>query len=165
MCLTLEASDLMNPIWWADAAFAVHGDMKSHSGGIMTLGKGAIQSISRKQKLNTKSSTEAEVVGADDVLSELLWTKNFMTEQGYAPEDTTLYQDNTSAMLLETNGQRSAGKRSRHIDVRYFFIKDCIERGQMKLEYCPTDDMVADFMTKPLQGRKFYKFRKMIMNL
>ena len=165
MSLTIEASDVLNPLWWADASFAVHPDMKSHTGGIMTLGKGAIQSISRKQKLNTKSSTEAELVGADDVLSDVLWTNNFMKAQGYEPIKTVLFQDNTSAMLLEKNGRDSAGKRSRHVDVRYFFIKDCIERGELKVEYCPTDEMLADFMTKPLQGAKFYKFRKELMNL
>ena len=163
--LTIEASDVLNPLWWADASFAVHPDMKSHTGGIMTLGKGAIQSISRKQKLNTKSSTEAGLVGADDVLSDVLWTNNFMKAQGYEPIKTVLFQDNTSAMLLEKNGRDSAGKRSRHVDVRYFFIKDCIERGELKVEYCPTDEMLADFMTKPLQGAKFYKFRKKLMNL
>ena len=165
LTLTIEVSDLSNPLWWADAAFAVHQDMKSHTGGIMTLGKGAIQSMSKKQKLNTKSSTEAELVGADDVLGDLLWTRNFLEAQGYPSKKTTLYQDNTSAILLENNGRDSAGKRSRHIDIRYFFIKDCIEKNKLEVEYCPTDDMVADFMTKPLQGAKFNKFRKIIMNL
>ena len=165
LTLTIEVSDLSNPLWWADAAFAVHQDMKSHTGGIMTLGKGAIQSMSRKQKLNTKSSTEAELVGADDVLGDLLWTRNFLEAQGYPSKKTTLYQDNTSAILLENNGRDSAGKRSRHIDIRYFFIKDCIEKNKLEVKYCPTDDMVADFMTKPLQGAKFNKFRKIIMNL
>ena len=110
LTLTIEVSDLSNPLWWADAAFAVHQDMKSHTGGIMTLGKGAIQSMSKKQKLNTKSSTEAELVGADDVLGDLLWTRNFLEAQGYPSKKTTLYQDNTSAILLENNGRDSAGK-------------------------------------------------------
>ena len=161
--LTVESLNVVK--WWADAAFAVHPDMKSHTGGVMMLGSGAIQCISRKQKLNTKSSTEAELVGADDVLNDLLWTRNFMEAQGYPSKSTILLQDNTSAMLLEKNGRESAGKRSRHIDIRYFFIKDCIEKQKLEVEYCPTDDMVADFLTKPLQGAKFNKFRKQIMNL
>ena len=53
----------------------------------------------------------------------------------------------------------------RHIDIQYFLIKDCIERGEVKIEYCQTDDMIADYTIKPLQGAKFYKFRKIILNL
>jgi len=163
--LTLEATNLSIVRWWADAAFAVHSDMKSHTGGAMTLGKGMIQCISQKQKLNTLSSTEAELVGANDVLSHLLWTKNFMEAQGYKAEQTILNQDNTSAILLEKNGRESSGKNSRHINIRFFFIKDRIMNGNLEVNYCPTDDMVADYMTKPLQGAKFYRFRKIIMNL
>ena len=165
LCLTLKADNLSMVSWWADAAFAVHPDMKSHTGGIMSLGKGAVQSISTKQKLNTKSSTEAELVGADDVLSHILWTKHFMEAQGYKAKQTILYQDNTSAILLEKNGRDSAGKRSRHINIRYFYIKDKIESKELEIKYCPTDEMVADYMTKPLQAKKFHAFRKMILNL
>ena len=86
-----------------------------------------------------------------------------MEGQGYKIDDNILYQDNKSSILLETNGQRSAGKRSRAINIRYFFITDQVEKGNVKVVYCPTDDMIADFMTKPLQGRKFKKFRRLIM--
>ena len=79
---TLEADNTNIAKWYADAAFAVHPDMRSHTGGVMTLGKGAVQTISTKQKINTKSSTKAELVGADDVLSYILWTKWFLEEQG-----------------------------------------------------------------------------------
>ena len=70
----------------------------------MTMGQGTIMSMSRKQKLNTKSSTTAELVGADNATTMILWTKLFMEEQGYKIEDNVLYQDNTSAILLEKNG-------------------------------------------------------------
>ena len=150
--------------WWADAAFAVHPDMKSHTGGILSVGKGAATSISSKHKLVTKSSTEAEIVGADDVLSHLMWTNLFLKAQGYPPKQTILYQDNTSAILLEKNGKESSGKRTRHINIRYFYIKDRIEKGDLEIKHCPTDDMLGDFMTKPLQGKKFRKFFRMIMN-
>ena len=164
LCLTIEATDLKNPKWWADASYAVHKDGKSHTGGIMSFGKGTIMAISKKQKINTKSLTEAELVGADEVLSNILWMNNFLKEQGYEPEKTVLMQDNTSAIQLEWNGCESAGKRSRHMDNRYFFIKDCIKHKQLEVEFCPTDEMRADYMTKPTQGSKFYKLRKMLMN-
>ena len=74
-----------------------------------------------------------------------------------------LFQDNKSAILLENNGKRSAGKRSRALNVRYFFLTDQVEKGNLSIEYCPTDVMWADFMTKPLQGEKFRKFRDKIL--
>ena len=66
-------------------------------------------------------------------------------------------------MRLEKNGIQSASKRSRHIDIRFFFIKDRIKKGDIHLLYCPTEDMVADFFSKPLQGKLFTRFRDMIM--
>ena len=67
-------------------------------------------------------------------------------------------------MLLEEKGHDSVGKRSRHINIRYFYIKDCLDKGYLSVEYCGTDDMIADVMTKALNGIKFCKFRRMIPN-
>ncbi len=139
--------------------------MKGHSGGTMTLGKGAIQSLSTKQKLNTRSSTECELVAVDDGMTHVLWTKYFLEEQGYGVKSHILQQDNESAIKLEKNGRKSAGQRSRHIHIRYFFITDQIAQGTVEVRYCPTDEMQGDYMTKPLQGAKFHKFRRSIMNL
>ena len=149
--------------WYVDAAFAVHQDFKSHMGGAMTFRQGAVQNISRKQKLNTKSSTDAELVAADDVSVMVLWTKLFLEEQGYKVEKNILYQDNKSAILLEENGRKSAGKRSRALNVRYFFLTDQVEKGNLKIRYCPTDEMWGDFHSKPLQGEKFRDFRTKIL--
>ena len=163
--LTLEAENgnVLLCKWYPDAAFAVHSDFKSHTGAVLTLGKGAVNTISAKQKLNTRSSTEAELVGADDTVTQALWTKNFLSEQGYTSE-TTIYQDNTSAILLEKKGTESSSKRTRHINIRYYFIKDCIDKKHLTVKYCPTDDMIGDYPSKPLQGKKFKKHRKTIMN-
>ena len=76
-----------------------------------------------------------------------------------------MYQDNLSAMLLETNGKKSITKRTKHIRVRYFFIKDRVSSGDIKLEHFPTEEMLADHFTKPLQGSLFCKFRGEIMNI
>ena len=86
----------------------------------MTFGRGAVQSLSRKQKLNTRSSTDSEVVGFDDAATMILWTKLFMEAQGYKIERNIVYQDNKSAMLLENNTMASSGKRTKHMNVRYF---------------------------------------------
>ena len=165
LCLTLEADDLQIIKWWVDASFAVHQDMRSHTGGAMSLGKGAVYSVSTRQKLNTKSSTEAELVGVDDVMPMVLWTRQFMEGQGYVIRDNILYQDNQSSILLEKNGQQSSTKRTRHLDIRYFFVTDRVRAGQLTIEYCPTGDMWADIHTKPLQGAAFAKFRQLILNL
>jgi hypothetical protein len=163
--LTLEADDGIDIKWWIDASFAMHPDMRSHTGGALSFGKGSIYSMSRKQRINTKSSTEAELVGVDDGMPIVIWTRNFITAQGYKIRDNVVYQDNQSTMLLAKNGRASSGRRTRHIDIRYFFVTDRIKRGELRIEYCPTGDMVADFFTKPLQGSLFRKLRAIILNL
>jgi hypothetical protein len=138
--------------------------MRSHTGGAMSMGTGAIYSTSKKQKLNTKSSTEAELVGVDDMLPQALWTNYFMDAQGYGVS-TILNQDNQSTIKLSKNGKSSSGKGTRHINIRYFFITDRIARKEVAIQYCPTKEMVADYFTKPLQGELFYKFRDQIMGV
>ena len=159
-------SDKLNIIkWFVDASHHVHPDFRSHTGSTMTIGKGSPYSTSIKQKLNTKSSNESELVTVDDLMPMIIWTNNFLKHQGLKTRDTIIYQDNKSAILLETNGRYSSSKRTRHIEARYFFVTDYKNQGAFKINYCPTDDMIADFFTKPLQGNKFQNFRKMIMNL
>ena len=75
----------------------------------------------------------------------------------------TIMQNNDSAHKLEVNGQASSGKRTRHMNVRYIFIKDRVDSGEVSIQHCPTDDMVGDYFTKPLQGSKFVRFRNLIM--
>ena len=82
--------------------------------------------LNKKQKLNTHSSTEVELVSVDDVMPQVLWTRYFMNTQGYDVEDNVVYQDNQSSMLMEKNGKASSSKHIRHINIRYFFITDGI---------------------------------------
>ena len=103
-----------------DASYAVHRDMKSHTGGVMSLGHGIFHHKSSKQKLNTKSSTEAELVGASDYLTWTLWAKRFLEEQGFFYQRIFFYQDNESAIKLEKNGKASSSGKTRHIHIRYF---------------------------------------------
>jgi hypothetical protein len=162
--LTLERNNLHGIEWWVDASYGCHSDMRSHTGGIMSMGKGATYATSTRQKLNTKSSTEAELVAVNDVLPQIIWTKNFLHHQGLETLDNTLYQDNRSAILLEKNGRGSSSKRTRHIDIRYFFIKDRVDKQEVTIAYCATEKMLADYFTKPLQGRLFTRTRDIIMN-
>ena len=161
----MSSNDLNILKWWIDASHHVHNDLKGHTGATMSMGQGSVYSTSIKQKLNTKSSTESELVGIDEVLPQVLWTNYFLKEQGYDIQDTVVYQDNKITILLEKNGQLSSSKCTKHIQARYYFIKQCIDRKQVSVQHCPTEDMIADFFTKPLQGKKFKEFRDLIMNL
>lgn len=105
-------------------------------------------------------------MGAQDFLPQIIWTGEFLLEQGFDIKETILYQDNLSSILLEKNGQSSSSKRTRHMNIRYFFIKDRVEESrELTIEHCPTEEMVADFFTKPLQGNLFYRFRDDIMGI
>ena len=150
-------------MWYIDASFAVHPNMRGHTGGCMTMGRGFPISVSTKQKLNTKSSTESEFVGVDDMMPIIIWTRYFLLEQGYGVVENLILQDNKSSILLERNGKASSGKRTRHINIRYFFITDRVNMKEVAIEWCPTKKMVADFMTKPLQGSHFRNLRDYIM--
>ena len=130
----------------------------------MTLGTGAIISDSTKQKVNARSSTESKMIAADDMISKILWTKRFIEAQGHQVTANIVYQDNSSAMKLKINGKASSGKRTRHFDIKFFYFTDLIKRKEMEVRYCPTDEMLADYMTKPLVGSKFIEFRKTIMD-
>jgi hypothetical protein len=165
LALTLEADNAHVIKWWVDSSFAVHRDMRSHTGGTFSLGKGSPYSTSTRQKLNTKSSTEAELVAVDDVMPLILWTRYFLEAQGYGVQENKVFQDNQSAMLLEKNGRRSSGRRTRHINIRYFFVTDRIQSKEVAVEYCPTGDMLADMFTKPLQGSAFRRFRDAVLNI
>ena len=108
---------------------------------------------------------EAKLIAGDNIANTIIWANYFLEAQGYKNNGTVLYQDNKSCMLLHQNGKSSSSKRTRHLNIRYYFLADQIENGELTVEYCPTDDMIADYLTKPLQGEKFRKFRKQIMNL
>ena len=153
--LTLEADNLHILKWWVDASFAVHDDMRSHTGGVMSMGQGAVYATSTRQKLNTKNSTEAELVGVDDCMPQVLWTRYWMEVQGYTISENIVYQDNQSSILLENNRRQSSGIRTRHIDIRYYFVTDRIKKKEVSIEYCPTGEMISDYFTKPLQGAMF----------
>jgi hypothetical protein len=157
--LSLSADDPRVVKWYVDTSFAVHPDFKSHTGAVMVLGKGAIQSIARKQRMNVRSSMEGELVAVDDAATMILWTKLFLEAQGYDVDKNIIYQDNKSAILLETNCKKSLGKGTSALNIRYFFITNQVETGNAQIEHCGTDNMVGDFFIKPLQGEKFLRFR------
>ncbi len=152
-------------MWYVNASFAVHPNMRSHTGGVFTMGRGFPINSSTKQKLNTQSSAESELVAVDNMMPIVLWTWYFLMAQGYEVTENLLLQDNKSSMLLERDGKASSGKRTRHINIRYFFVTDRVNMKEVEIKWCPTKDMVADFMTKPLQGSHFRRLRDLIMGM
>jgi hypothetical protein len=160
--------------WSVDASFAIHKDMRSHTGAVLSLGQGALMSMSLKQNINAKSSTEAELVGVDDAMNFVEWIQLFIEQQiilikedsilKTIGSDVVIQQDNTSTIQAENNGQASSTKRTRHINIRYFYITSKIKEGSIGVViYHPTKEMVSDYLTKPLQGLLFRTHRNSIM--
>ena len=116
--LVLEADPKKSPTWSVDAAYSVHDDYKGHTGGFLLWEKGSLHTASCKQKINSKSSTEAELIAVDECILHILRIRHFLLEQGYkAAETINILQDNQSAILLEQNGILSSSKRTKHIYV------------------------------------------------
>jgi hypothetical protein len=109
--------------WWIDGSHGVHPNMRGHSGGGLSMGTGFPISSSSKQKLNTRSTTETEIVGVDDFMPAVLWTRLFLKSQDYGVNENIIFQDNETAILLEKNGKSSSGKRTKHINMRYFLLR------------------------------------------
>eukprot|EP01037_Dinobryon_pediforme_P019075 gene19075-19430_t len=120
LALYLNANDGIIVNSFIDASFACHPDGKSHTGEMITL--------------------EAELVGLADGIPTVLWTKNFLEEQGFKVEAATVHQDNKSTIVLAEKG-KSTTNRTRHINIRYFFVKDRIESNDIKIVYTRTEDM------------------------
>ena len=161
--LRITVNSLSSSQWSIDASHGVHWDCKGQTGAGMTLGRGAVVSFSRKQKINTRSSTESEIVGVDDAMPTVLWSLYFIQEQGYDMTHARIFQDNQSAILLERNGKMSSRKGTKHIRMKYFFITDRIKHGDVTVEHMPTEKMWIDVNTKPKQGRPFRVDRSEMM--
>ena len=130
----------------------------------MTLGKGAISSFSHKHKQNAKSSTESELYGVYDALPKVMWSLEFLRAQGHNVSHALMYQDNKSAILLEVNGRLSSSKRTKHIKMKFFFVKDQVDQGELEIRHLGTEEMWVDLLTKPKQGKAFRRDRAKLMN-
>jgi hypothetical protein len=148
-----------------DTAYAMCDDYWGHTRAGMSFGQGMALSYSWKQKINTKSSAEAELVGVDDSLGYILWACYFMQQQGYDMDPLLLYQDNMSAILLETNGRASSSKWTKHIKVKYFLIKDKVIWDKITIKHFPTNQIWMDINTMPKQGTAFWVFRGHVMGI
>jgi Reverse transcriptase (RNA-dependent DNA polymerase) len=161
--IVIEGDKNLSILAYVDASYGVHHDYKSHTGCVIGIGRGPVYAKSSGQKINTKSSSEAELVGLSDSVGQVIWTRNFLVGQGYNVGPATIYQDNQSAIALVKSG-KSNSHRTRHIAIRYFFIKDRVESKEIRIEYMRTGEMLADILTKPLQGDLFRRLRDELLN-
>lgn len=136
-------------------------DRKAVTGWIFLINGGAVSWSSRSQSLVSLSTAESEYVAATEASKEGLWLRLFIS-QIFEPtfpiirNPTTMYSDNQAAIALSKDHQYHA--RTKHIDTRYHFIRYIIEEGKIKLVYCPTEEMVADTLTKALPSAKAKHF-------
>ena len=133
--------------------------------GEVFLRAGTSMAMSKAHKLNTKRSTEAELVGVYEALPDILWVNYFIEVQVHVIVHNVLLQDNRSTILLDTNGMMSSSKRTKRIRHRLFLIKDRVDTGDVEIAYEPTGSMWSDILTKPKQGSVFRKFRGHLMNV
>ena len=142
---------------YIDASYGVHEDLKSHSGMVITLGQGAIVAMSTKQKCVSKSSTEAELIAVTDLLPEAFHLKKVIQAVTGKDVKIVLYQDNQATISMIKNG--AGGGRSKHIKIRFGWLKERLDDGDFEIEYKPTKLMLADGETKPKQGSEFENFK------
>ena len=106
--------------WMINGSHGVHPNMQGHTSGGLCMGRGYPISTSTKQKLNTCSSTKSEMIGVSNCMPSILWTRLFLEAQVFDVTNNIIYQDNKSAICLENNSKASSGKRTKHINMRFF---------------------------------------------
>jgi len=149
-----------------DASYASHPDQKSHSGFTLHIGStsGSFLSKSKKQTVTADSSTVAELIAAFSASKEIAWARSFLTELGYQPSaPTILYEDNQSTICMINNDSNS--QRTKHIDVRYNYVREKVATGDIQMKYCPTEDMISDILTKPLAPKQFLHLRPRLLGM
>ena len=148
----------------SDASYACHPDHKSHSGITLHIGRhsGSLYSMSKKQPIVALSSTEAEFVATTEAAKEIVWCRLLLYDLGFPQtEPTVLFQDNQSTIKLLTDESYHA--KTKHIDVRFHFIRELISNGVVTPEYLPTSDMPSDLLTKPLPRSSFLRLRPAVL--
>jgi len=139
-----------------DASFGTQPQGKSRTGVLIKMAGCAVGAWSTKQKIVTRSSTEAEVVAISDGLTNVIWLRRFLSHQGYTLPPTVIWEDNKSCIDLLTKPRHNA-QRTRHLDIRYFYARELQELGMIDIKFAPTDDMEADLLTKGWVGPIFTK--------
>jgi hypothetical protein len=141
----------------ADASYAKHADGKSHTSGVVGFEFYTCYNfayVSGKQPVVARSAGEAELIVENKIGDYIQWNRELLEELGYPQDYVTMFVDSTCVMHMIKQGT-GLFKQAKHIKVRFFWIKDLIDKGKIKLIYLPTDELVADILTKPMAGGKF----------
>lgn len=156
--LSYTRSDNSGCVGFSDSDWAGDSnDRKSTSGYLFFIGSAPVSWRSKKQSCVALSSAEAEYVALACAAQEAMWLRQLLSEISGGAETILIYEDNQSAIQMAKNPQFHG--RSKHIDIRYHFIRDVVNKKCVTLEYCPTDQMIADMLTKGLGKDKFSNLR------
>jgi hypothetical protein len=151
--LVLDPDEGMTLEGYIDASFACHPDGKGHTGLVVKLANCTILCMSSKQKLVTRDSTECELVGLSDKVLNVVQCCDFLREQGVDCGIPKVHQDNTSTITLVTKG--GGQYRTKYLRVRQAFVQERFKNREAEVSYLETGLMIADTLTKPLQGAVF----------
>ncbi len=133
-------------------------DRKSTSGYLFQMSGGALTWKSKKQDCVALSTAEAEYVALSSAAQESVWLNKWSAELGCSlKEPTLIYEDNQSTISMCKNPQFHG--RAKHIDIRHHFVRELVTQRNIELQYCPSQDMVADMLTKGLARDQFYYLR------
>lgn len=149
-------------VGYSDADWA--GDQatrKSTTGFVFTYGGGVISWTSRRQSSVTLSSMEAKYYALSEACQETIWLRQLLNDCGEQQVQPTVVKEDNQGCLAFVKTERS-NRRSKHINTREHFVQELCINGQVVLEYCATDRMLADIFTKPLGPQKHQTFRKML---
>ena len=158
-----KATATLAPVGYSDSDWGgCTINRKSTSGYVFKMAGGAVSWKSRKQSCVAQSSSEAEYMALSAAVKEAIWLRNIVGfSSSTNPADPILINvDNQGSIKMARND--ASGTRTKHIDIRYHFVRDCLLEGMFDIDYCPTSDMVADVLTKPLQRIQFVKLRELM---
>jgi hypothetical protein len=160
--ISLKPAKVVQVEAYIDASYAIHEDGKSHTGLIVMIGGVAVFSASRKQKCVCKSPTEAELVTLSDNLGFVELFQEFLGFVTNSKTDASvIFQDNTSVISMVTSG--GGVTRTKHMRARMFLVMEAVQELRVKIKYVPTALMIADGLTKPLDGKAFDFFAKTLL--
>lgn len=161
MRLALAGNGASKLVGYADANWAEdRNDRKSNSGFVFVYNGGIISWMCRKQSCVALSSTEAEFVALSEACQEAIWIRKVLSDFNQADDSPTLIHEDNQSCLKLISGEKLSN-RTKHIDTRKHFVKDHVDGGSISCKYCPTGEMLADWLTKPLSGPRIEKLRAM----
>lgn len=152
----------MSLIRYSDSSWASTQDRKSVSGYVFMINNAPVSWRSKKQTIVALSSTEAEYVALSEAAKESVWIKKLFVELKILHQENAvlIYEDNQSCIKLTKNDSNHG--RMKHVDIKYHFVKDQVEKGEIAVKYCKTEEMIADILTKSLGKAQFVYLRNLM---